>query len=117
MAGPNGWKLNPDKFKLEIRYKFLTVRVIKLWNSLSGYVMDSPWFGLFKSRMHVFHRNTPLLKQKLRGSVKVFLKKVELHDLDDAEGQATTSEEIRICESKPKQAPCFQTLHLNLMWA
>lgn len=25
----NGWKLNPDKFKLEMKHMFLTVRLIK----------------------------------------------------------------------------------------
>lgn len=59
MTRSNGWKRMPEIFKLEIRYKFLTVRVIKPWNSLSGYVMGSPWFDLFKSRTHVFLRNTP----------------------------------------------------------
>lgn len=49
----NGWKLKPEKFKLEIRYKFLTGTVINLWNSLLGYAMDSPWFDLSKSRMRV----------------------------------------------------------------
>lgn len=30
---------------------------------------------------------------------------MQLHDLDDAGGQATKSEEIIICESKTKQVP------------
>jgi len=57
MTRSSGWKLKPEKFELEIRYKFLTVRVINLWSSFPGYVMDSPWFDLFKSRMRVFLRN------------------------------------------------------------
>lgn len=58
MTRSNGWKPKPEQFKLEIRYKFLTARVINLWNSLLRCVMDSPWSDLFKSRMHVFLRNT-----------------------------------------------------------
>lgn len=99
MTRSNGWKPKPEKFQLEIRYKFLTVRVINLWNSLLGYVMDSPWFDFFKLRMRVFLRNTPA--QRL--DTEFF--ELRLHDLGNAGGQPIVSKEIKICESEPRHDP------------
>lgn len=54
----NGWKLKPDKYILEIRYTFLSVRVIKHWNKLPMEEVDFPSFYVFKSRLDAFPEDT-----------------------------------------------------------
>lgn len=49
----NGWQLKPDEFKLEIRWIFLTVRVISNWNKLPRDAVDPRSLKDFKSRWDV----------------------------------------------------------------
>jgi len=48
----NGFKLKEGKFRLGVRKKFFTARVVKPWHRLSGEVVDAPslerpdWMGL-----------------------------------------------------------------------
>lgn len=111
MTRSNGWKLKPEKIKLEIRYKFLTGRVINLWNSLPGNAMDSPWFDLFKSRMRVFLRNTPSSSSSQGARYRLLL---PLCDPCCTRGQTIASKEIRICESEPKHDPLIPSLAFKL---
>lgn len=43
-----------DKCKLPIKHTFLIELLIKLWNSLSGIVVDLPSLESFKSSSYVF---------------------------------------------------------------
>ncbi|KAG8122890.1 hypothetical protein E2320_018355 [Naja naja] len=48
----NGWKLNKERFNLEIRRNFLTVRTINQWNSLPSEVVGASSLETFKKRLH-----------------------------------------------------------------
>jgi len=39
------------KFRLDIRKKFFTMRVVKHWSRLPGQVVDSPCLETFKARL------------------------------------------------------------------
>ncbi|KFQ99257.1 hypothetical protein Y956_03787, partial [Nipponia nippon] len=47
----NGFKLKEGRFRLDIRKKLFTLRVVRHWGRLPGEAVDAPPLEVFKARL------------------------------------------------------------------
>jgi len=72
----NGFKLKEGRFRLNLRKKSFTMRVVRHWNRLPREVVDAPSLELFKARLDGALRNLVYWKVSLS-----LAEGLELHDL------------------------------------
>jgi len=56
-ARNNDFKLKEGRFRLDIRKKLFTVRVVRHWNRLPREAVDAPSLEVFSTRLDVALRN------------------------------------------------------------
>jgi len=61
----NGFKLKAGRFRLGIRKKFFTMKLVKHWNRLPGEAVEAPSLETFKARLDGAQSNLIQLKMSL----------------------------------------------------